>query len=242
MRNLIILLEQLQSQKIISMKNSLLFRLLGVLGVYIGLRYYGGEIGAKILYPVNLLVTFLHELGHALGAVLTGGRVDRLVVNADGSGVTYTAGGSRGIILMGGYIGSALLGNFLFYIGAKWQKFAGTTISLLCAAMVFSAFWWQGSMFSTLFLVAFAVGTYLISRFTNLDREILMFLGLASILYIIQDFRVGPSSDLEKYAELMVIFPKTVWMYIWLGIALLLCFFNLSLIFKSGGSEEERVT
>ncbi|HFC01368.1 MAG TPA: hypothetical protein ENJ53_11230 [Phaeodactylibacter sp.] len=134
---------------------------------------------------------------------------------------------------MGGYIGSALFGNILFYIGARWQKLAGTAIFVLCSSMIFTAFYWHSTVFSTLFLVAFAVGLYLISWFTNLDREILMFLGLASIIYIIQDFRVGPSSDLEQYAKLMVIIPRTVWMYIWLGVALLLCFFNLRLVFFS---------
>ncbi|MEM6964927.1 MAG: M50 family metallopeptidase [Bacteroidota bacterium] len=214
------------------MKNPIFTRLLVVVGIYVGLKYFGGAVGAKILYPINLLVTFLHELGHALGALITGGKVLKLEVAADGSGVTYTAGGNRGIILMGGYIGSAILGNLLFYIGAKWQKAAHVAIALLCATMVFSGFYWFSTMFSFGFSVAFAVGLYLISRFTSLDREILMFLGLASILYIIQDFRVGPSSDLEKYAELMVIFPKSVWMYLWLFIALLLCFLNLRLIFK----------
>ena len=215
------------------MKNSLLFRLLGVLAVYIGLKYYGGDVGAKILYPVNLLVTFMHELGHALGALLTGGKVVSVEIASDGSGKTYTAGGLRGVVLMGGYIGSALFGNILFYIGARWQKLAGTAIFVLCSSMIFTAFYWHSTVFSTLFLVAFAVGLYLISWFTNLDREILMFLGLASIIYIIQDFRVGPSSDLEQYAKLMVIIPRTVWMYIWLGVALLLCFFNLRLVFFS---------
>ncbi|MFT6322298.1 MAG: hypothetical protein ACJAT4_003234 [Granulosicoccus sp.] len=60
-----------------------------------------------------------------------------------------------------------------------------------------------------------------------------MFLGLASILYIIQDFDVGPSSDLKAYAEHMIIFPEVVWRYLWLGIAVLLCLFNLRLIFSS---------
>ena len=46
------------------MQNALLFRLLGVTGLYIGLKYFGGEVGLKVLYPITLLVTFLHELGH----------------------------------------------------------------------------------------------------------------------------------------------------------------------------------
>ena len=45
-----------------------------------------------------------------------------------------------------------------------------------------------------------------------------MFLGLASIIYIVQDFNVGPSSDLKAYAELFIFIPAVAWMYIWLGI------------------------
>ena len=222
------------------MKDSLLLRLVLVIATYIGLKYYGGEIGEKILYPINLLVTFMHELGHALGAVLTGGKVLEVEVAPDGSGKTTTAGGMRGIVLMGGYIGSALLGNLLFYIGARKQQYASATITILCMALVFTAIYWNSTLFSTFFMIAFAVGTYLIARFTSLDREILMFLGLASIIYIIQDFNVGPSSDLEKYAELMVILPRDVWMYIWLGIALLLCAFNIKMILKGAPNDEYR--
>jgi len=218
------------------MKNSLLVRLLLVTGLYIGLKYYGGDIGAKILYPVTLLVTFLHELGHGLGTIITGGKVLEINIESNGAGVTMSQGGWRGVILMGGYIGSALLGNILFYIGAKKEKWAATTITLLCATMVFTGVYWYSSMFATGFLIAFAIGLSLVSWLTNLDREILMFLGLASILYIVQDFRVGPSSDLEAYAKHMIIFPRVVWMYLWLGIALLLCFFNLRMIFKSSSA------
>ena len=222
------------------MQNSLLLRLVAVTGLYIGLKYFGGEIGAKILYPITLLVTFLHELGHGLGTIITGGKVLHINIESNGAGVTLSQGGWRGVILMGGYIGSAVLGNILFYIGARKEKWAATTVTILCAMMVFTGIYWYNSMFATGFLIAFAVGLSLVSKFTNLDREILMFLGLASILYIIQDFNVGPSSDLQAYAKHMVIFPKVVWMYLWLAIAVLLCLFNLRLIFKSSSRNENQ--
>ena len=98
------------------MSDNLLVRFIGVLAIYLALVFLGGEVGKTILYPIHLLVTFLHELGHALGALITGGSVLALQVNEDGSGWTKTAGGNLGIILMGGYLGSALLGNILFYI------------------------------------------------------------------------------------------------------------------------------
>ena len=59
-----------------------------------------------------------------------------------------------------------------------------------------------------------------------------MFLGLATLLYIIQDFNVGPRSDLEKYAELLVFIPVNVWMYIWLGIVIVLTSLNIYAIIK----------
>jgi hypothetical protein len=57
------------------MKLTVLARMLLYLLIYFGLRVFGGEIGYKILYPINLLVTYLHEFGHALGAIITGGSV-----------------------------------------------------------------------------------------------------------------------------------------------------------------------
>jgi len=111
-------------------KSGIIWRMLIILAAYFGLKYYGGEAGRIILYPITRLVTFLHELGHALGAVFTGGTVEDVIINNDGSGLTRTIGGSRPIILMGGYLGSAILGNLLVYIGAKKAKFSGLTLKI----------------------------------------------------------------------------------------------------------------
>ena len=214
------------------MSNNLFVRFLGVLAIYLGLTFLGGEIGRMILNPIHLLVTFLHELGHALGALLTGGDVLALQVNADGSGVTTTRGGNLGIILMGGYLGSAILGNILFYIGANGGKIAKATLFVLMGLMIFASIMWFVSFWTTGFLLAFAAVLYFLTTKTDLHQEILMFLGLSTIIYIIQDFNVGPSSDLKKYAELLVFIPANVWMYIWLAIAVLLTSLNIYAILK----------
>ena len=214
------------------MSDNLLFRFIGVLANYLALVFLGGEVGKTILYPIHLLVTFLHELGHALGALITGGSVLALQVNEDGSGWTKTAGGNLGIILMGGYLGSALLGNILFYIGANGGKIAKGTLFVLMGFMVFAGIIWFNSFWTTGFLLAFALVLFFLTTKTNFHREILMFLGLATLLYIIQDFNVGPRSDLERYAELLVFIPVNVWMYIWLGIVIFLTSVNIFAIIK----------
>ena len=210
-----------------------------MLGLYFGLQYFGGDIGRKIMYPIRILVTFLHELGHAVGALITGGYVERIQINANGSGFTSTAGGSRSIILMGGYLGSALFGNILFFIGARSKVLVKPTLILLCISMIVTALYWFNSLFTTGVLFLFVLALYIIMTKTHFSKEVLMFFGLACILYIIQDFNVGPSSDLEKYAEIMVILPVSAWMYIWLGVAVVLFLFNLRILFSSINEESE---
>lgn len=202
------------------------------------MRNYGGIEGRKILYPLTLLVTFLHEIGHALGALITGGSVDSIQINQDGSGWTKTLGGNRSVIIMGGYLGSAIIGNILFYIGARVKVLVKPAIFLLCVTMVITGLVWYNSVFTTGVLILFTLIMLLLGFKTNLGQEFLMFIGLVSIIYIIQDFNVGPRSDLEAYAKEMVFIPSFMWMYIWLGIVVFLFLLNLRLLWKSLEKQE----
>ena len=98
---------------------------------------------------------------------------------------------------------------------------------------------WFTSLFTSGFLIVFSLALILLARFTNLDQIIIMFLGLASILYIIQDFNVGPSSDLAAYADLFVVIPSSVWMYIWLAIVVVLFVLNIRMIFSGTMKSDE---
>lgn len=204
-----------------------------MLAIYFGLTYFGGEIGRKILYPIRLLVTFLHEFGHAVGALLTGGSVENVQINQDGSGWTKSINGNRSITIMGGYIGSAIFGNMLFFIGAKLRWLVKPMLSLLAASMIFTAVYWYTSPFTSGMLILFSLTLIIITFKTNFGKVVLMFLGLASILFIIQDFNVGPSSDLAAYADELVILPAVAWKYIWLFIVVVMSFFNLKLLLNS---------
>lgn len=207
-------------------------RALAMVFIYAVLKFFGGSFGQMALYPVTLLVTFLHEFGHALGGILTGGKVLELRVAPDGSGHTLTQGGSAGVILMGGYLGSALLGNLLFYIGARRRSWAQTTLLVLAVVMALTGVLWFESFTSSAILFGFAALMYFIARKTDWEQDVLMFLGLAAVLYIIQDFNVGPKSDLARYEEVVGVFSAQIWTYIWLGLAGLLFYANLKEIFR----------
>ena len=211
-------------------KHGVFYRVILFAALYLGLSYFGGIGGWRLLYPIRLFVTFLHEFGHALGAILTGGDVLSVRIDPNAGGATTTTGGSRPVILMGGYIGSAIFGNILFFIGAKSDRLVKPILTLVIVAMLATGFIWFNSVFTTAVLIGFSAALLFIGFKTPFGDEVLMFLGLVSVIYIIQDTGTGPSSDLKMFEREMWL-PAKVWMFVWLGIALGLIALNLKLMF-----------
>src|SRR4030095_17230074 len=73
-------------------------------------------------YPFRIFVTFIHEGGHALAALLTGNSVTSLSVATNASGETYTTQGgiiSQVLISSAGYVGSMAFGALLLVLIRK---------------------------------------------------------------------------------------------------------------------------
>ncbi len=69
-----------------------------------------------VLYPMRLFVSLVHELGHGLTAILTGGRFIKFEVFPNGAGLATTAGGSPFLVPQMGYLGAALFGSVLLVL------------------------------------------------------------------------------------------------------------------------------
>jgi hypothetical protein len=72
-----------------------------------------------LTYPFRIFVTFVHEGGHALAALLTGNSVQSLTVSMDGSGEVYSmAGGlfSKIFVSSAGYLGAMTFGALLLVL------------------------------------------------------------------------------------------------------------------------------
>ena len=69
-----------------------------------------------ITYPIRLFVTFIHEIGHALAALVTFGGVNRVALDWNGSGVTFTQGGLGLLISSAGYLTTTLYGSALLLL------------------------------------------------------------------------------------------------------------------------------
>src|SRR5438045_6813721 len=92
---------------------------------------------AEILsYPFRLFVTFIHEGGHAIAALLTGNSVQSLSIAMNGSGETYTTQGgmiSQMIVSSAGYIGAMTFGSLLLVL---IRRAVATRIVLFASAAV----------------------------------------------------------------------------------------------------------
>lgn len=199
--------------------------------IYFLLKYFI-PYGNYIVYPINLMVTFLHEFGHSLFALLTGWSVKSMQINTDGSGYAITAGWWSSLILIGWYIGSAIFWNILLYIWFKKQKLSQYIIYLLSWLLIFSAIIWFNSIISTIILLLLAGLLILISKNKNYNSVVLQFLWITTLLHIIEDFNVWPKSDISKFGDIFIVIPDFLWMIIWLIIVVWITGWNIKNIIK----------
>ncbi|MCE9557825.1 MAG: M50 family metallopeptidase [Armatimonadetes bacterium] len=97
--------------------------------------------GGIVALPFVYLNTHLHELCHALAAVATGGTPEKIVVFADGSGVTPITGGWLTVFAPAGYVGCTLIGGAMILAartgkGAK-NVFFVTAILLTLSCLLY---------------------------------------------------------------------------------------------------------
>lgn len=101
--------------------------------------------GRYVAYPLMLLSTLAHEMGHGIAGVLVGANFEQFVMSWDGSGVaTVTGNTSRigsGIISAGGLVGPAVVGAALIVISirarlAKWGLAALALFLVLANVLV----------------------------------------------------------------------------------------------------------
>src|SRR6185503_702607 len=94
---------------------------------------------AEVLtYPFRIFVTFIHEGGHAIAALLTGNSVASLSVAPNASGETYsTSGGliSQVLISSAGYVGSMAFGALLLILIRK--AVAARIVLVSCGVLIF---------------------------------------------------------------------------------------------------------
>ncbi len=186
------------------------------------------------VYPLKILVVFFHELSHGLMAVVTGGSILEIRVDAAQGGLCVTAGGNRFLTASAGYLGSLTLGGIILVLATRTRQdqliatvIGGLIIiiSLLFVRPIISF----GILFGLLSGMAMiAVGKYLSEESNDF---ILKVIGLTSCLYAILDIKSDVLdrpyllSDARMLAELTLL-PTIFWGLLWITIAIVaaVCF------------------
>ena len=113
----------------------------------------------SLLQPLETFETAVHEMGHALACIATGGSVDGLTIVNDGAGhggLTFCQGGWPFVYSQAGYIGEALFGCSLILL-SRFQRlsrailvFIGVAIGLGSLMLMPGTIFHQGDWFAGL--------------------------------------------------------------------------------------------
>lgn len=194
--------------------------------------------GAEIFFtPLNQFTTLVHEMGHAVATVLTGGHVASLTIVADGQGhggITQSYGGIRFITTQAGYLGTAIFGCFLVWLSQFHKLSKGILVGIGSLIAIASVWFIAPGLLSTNFLQGFLsllwalamAGTAIYAGLKLKDSKanlVVMFLAiytamdsLRAISIIITATLFGATvwSDATNM-EQMFILPAFFWAFLW---------------------------
>jgi len=148
-----------------------------------------------VVYPLKVLLVFLHELGHGGATLLTGGSITGIEVNADASGWCRTLGGNRFVIISSGYLGSMFYGGFILWVTSRTRGhkvLAGILGGMLVvlAVLFIRPFIQFGFLFVIVAGVALVASGYYLPAVVN--QYVLKTIGLFSCVFVVLDIkRVG---------------------------------------------------
>ena len=207
-----------------------------------------------LTYPFRIFVTFIHEGGHAMAALLTGNSVASLSVATNASGETYTTQGgliSQVFISSAGYVGSMAFGALLLILIRK--AVAARIVLLGCGILVFAMtmifgfikplFWmnaWSGIPFTLLAGLFISVGLVLIARFASarVATFFVSFLAvqcvlnalfdLKTVFFLSSPFAPTVQTDALNMANATGI-PAIFWTVAWIAFALGILWFAMRL-------------
>lgn len=198
-----------------------------------------------LTYPFRLFVTFIHEGGHALAALLTGNSVESLSIAMNASGETYTTQGgtiSQIFVASAGYLGSMAYGALLLVLirrsVAARVVLLGSAGLVLALTFTFGLFKpimsggvWSGIPFTLLAGTSLTVGLVLLAKYASarvatffvsffaVQCVLNALLDLKTVFFLSSPFAPAVPTDAVNMAHATGL-PAFFWALIWIAMAL----------------------
>ncbi len=174
--------------------------------------------------PFTWIMTFFHEISHGIGALLTGGSVEKINLHLTGSGLCYTTGGSRFVVLQAGYIGAVIWGIVIYEMADEISHKSTSRLAIFLAGLVAISALLYGRDVITWIIMLAILGLFV--SIVKLQETYLMKLSLKFIgIYVLLDAVRAPLhlidgrnfGDGAKLSDLTGI-PEILWVLLWLAI------------------------
>lgn len=185
----------------------------------------------RFFLPIVYLNTHFHELCHALVALACGAQVEKILVFANGSGVTPIQGGNIFLEASAGYLGATVVGTATIFFSRRPDA-ARNVLRILAAMLLISLLVFvrgdlvglvSGASWATIILM----GARYLSRSSVLFAAQL--LGLMLCLNAIQSvytvLEISASTEMQsdaKILESVTGLPAIIWASLWC-LASLIC-------------------
>ncbi|MEO8434431.1 MAG: M50 family metallopeptidase [Pyrinomonadaceae bacterium] len=207
-----------------------------------------------LTYPFRIFVTFIHEGGHAIAALLTGNSVASLSVAMNASGETYTTQGgtwSQMFVASAGYLGAMIYGALLLILirraVAARLVLVGSAVLVFGLTLIFGLIKplmsgvpgaLTGVPFTLLAGVLLSVGLFAVARFTK-PRVAMFFvsllavqcvlnalLDLKTVFFLSSPFAPSVPTDAVNMANATGL-PPLLWAVVWIGAAISILFVTM---------------
>jgi hypothetical protein len=158
-----------------------------------------------LAYPLMLLSTLVHEMGHGVGALLAGGRWDDFHLFSDGSGYASAYASTSvgtGLTCAAGLVGPATIAAVYLVVGLR-PKLARIALAATGLFFVLSLGLWVRGGFGMAFVTGVAAVCLAVALFTSAETSRLVLLFLATQLalsaysrgdYLFEDYVDGQMS------------------------------------------------
>jgi hypothetical protein len=141
--------------------------------------------GWYLAYPLMLISTVVHELGHGVAAILVGGDFSSFEMWSNGSGVAHNSGvepgAARAFVSAGGLCGPAVAAGLFLWLGRRpiWAK---RCLAAFAAFLVLALILWVRGAFGIAFVGALAAACILVAIYTTAETSQIALVFLATQL------------------------------------------------------------
>ena len=223
------------------------------ISIIITVSLYYVPYGHVLAYPLLLLSTLAHEMGHGFASVLVGGNFEQFVLYQDASGVATSSWYGTptrfqsACTSAGGLIGPAFVGMMMFIVG-KRDKLNKGFLCMLGIGLILSVMLVVRNMFGMIFVGSvgvcmLAVGVYAKPRFAQFFSYLIGVQLALSVFsrgdYLFMEYAETSAgrmpSDVAKMSQALFL-PYWVWGLICGSMSIIFLFIGLYSTFRSKDS------